>query len=329
MKILFTADWHIKISKDIPEYWERQRLRLLIQEINNIYREHCCNLVVIGGDILDIAKPSTEELDLYFEAMASLNVDKCIIYTGNHEVINFKSCLIGLKEETTRCNPKVEIITEPYRSEDFDIIDFVELHKKEWIPSKSKICFTHVRGSIPPHVKPEIDLEKFNKHGYSLVIAGDLHSVTNSQFVNKTPLLYPGSPFSTTFIRTKPNNNYGVYIVDTDTLSYDWISLDHLPQLILQSISSEEEIKEDSYNRVMYELVGNVVELGKVSNNSLIKKKVNTGITKNPKLDLRKASKLEDEFLLYCRNILKINEKQIEDLLTELHNSVDISKYND
>ena len=67
--------------------------------------------------------------------------------------------------------------------------------EKEPFIIHGNICFTHVRGEIPPHVKPEMDLELFAK--YDLVLAGDLHSYENSQ----KNILYPGSPVTTSFHR--------------------------------------------------------------------------------------------------------------------------------
>ena len=46
--------------------------------------------------------------------------------------------------------------------------------------------FTHVRGEIPPHVKPEVDLDRFED--FPIVFAGDLHAHSNSQ----RNIVYPG-----------------------------------------------------------------------------------------------------------------------------------------
>ena len=57
--------------------------------------------------------------------------------------------------------------------------------------------FTHVRGEIPPHVKPEVDLDMFED--FPVVFAGDLHAHSNTQ----RNIVYPGSPMTTSFHRSK------------------------------------------------------------------------------------------------------------------------------
>ena len=67
-----------------------------------------------------------------------------------------------------------------------------------------KPLFTHVRGEIPPHVKPEVDLDRFED--FPVVFAGDLHAHSNTQ----RNIVYPRSPMTTSFHRTE---------VQTDTFS--------------------------------------------------------------------------------------------------------------
>ena len=44
------------------------------------------------------------------------------------------------------------------------ILPYADLHKKNSIETiDAEYLFTHVRGEIPPHVMPEVDLERFDK----------------------------------------------------------------------------------------------------------------------------------------------------------------------
>lgn len=328
MRILFTADYHIKISKDIPQEWQRNRLGLLTKELNRVLVDKQCDLHIIGGDILDVAKPSTEEMDLYFDTISNLQ-GQGLIFTGNHELYSkTKSCLFNLADETVRCNPNYQVIGS-LRTADFDVIDYVELKQKEWSPKKSDLCFTHVRGAIPPHVKPEINLNRFEEHGYKLVIAGDLHSYQCSQEIGNIRLLYPGSPFSTSYSRNLQTDTHGYLIVDTDTLEVEWGSLDFLPQLLLKSVESVDDMIPDSYHRVMYELVGDVIALGKSPTNELLKKKVNKMVGKEAKLQGLDGN-IGTEVSLYCKNILGLDKEQIKDIITTLHDVVpNLEDFND
>lgn len=328
MNLLFSADWHIKLGKrNIPDAWQRNRFMLLVDKLNKLYTDNNCELHIIGGDILDVANPSTEDLDLYFECIARLK-GNILIYTGNHEMVTkTRSCLSDLAVETSRCNPNARIIDMPYRSEAFDIVDYIELHKKEWVPSKSKICFTHCRGAIDPHVKPEINLEKFYRHGYSKVFAGDLHSVSCCQTTPSIPLLYPGSPFNTSFSREIPED-HGAFIINTDNLLHEWHQLDGIPQLIRLTVDSPDKMVPHEFHRVIYELVGDVVDLGKVKNSELLDKKINTGITREAKLQGLDGD-INTEVGIYCTQILGLDKEKTSDILNELHNVVILDNYND
>lgn len=319
MKILFSADTHIKLGqKGVPKEWQKNRFLMLAERFNKIFIEHNCDLHIIGGDILDVANPSTEELELLFAFLQSMTHEGRI-YTGNHELISKTiSCLFHLADAISNATSNNwKIITEPYRSKEFDIIDYVELHKNTWVFAKSKLCFTHVRGSIPPHVQPEINLNKFAEHGYKLVVAGDLHSYQNTQQINDSlTLLYPGSPLTTSFHRERTKNTNGCLIIDTETLEYEWIELGDLPQLIRKTVTINDELLPDPYDRVIYEVEGDVSELKKLKGSDLLDKKINTKVSKDAKLNLENKTTLE-ELALYLTDVQGLDKESIERLVSK------------
>lgn len=315
MRILFSADWHIKLGqKHVPKLWQINRFTMLVQRLNDLYEEQECDLHIIGGDIFDSFDPSPEEIELYFDLVARLK-HRTWIYSGNHEMKSKKiSVLQNFAEETNRCNSLVEVITEPYRSFDFDIIDYTELHAKKWQPQISKLCLTHVRGSIPPHVTPEIDLSKFD--GYDLVLAGDLHSHQNTQATgNGTTILYPGSPLTTTFHRERTRKTNGCIIINTETLNYSWHELGDLPQLIRKTISVGEELVSDDYDRVIYEVEGDISELKSVKDSDLLDKKINKNVGKPAQLDLMNKSGTDEELAIYLTEIEKLPTDTVQRLV--------------
>lgn len=314
MRILFSADHHVKLGqKGVPQEWQKNRFIMLATRLDAVYREHNCDLHIIGGDILDVATPSTEELELMYAFLDALKDQSGLIYTGNHEMKSKTiSCLFHLADNifnATAGNWKV--ITEPYRSPEFDIVDYVELHKKKWKEPESKLCFTHVRGEIPPHVKPEVDLTKFNC--YHTVVAGDLHSYKNTQQIGDTKLVYPGSPLTTSFHRERTKGTNGCLIIDTDTLEIEWVELGELPQLIRKTITVDDMMEPDPYDRVIYEVEGDVTELKNIKHSDLLDKKLNTKVTKDAKLDLADLSLLE-ELDLYLRDVQKLPSSVIDKL---------------
>ena len=150
MKILFTADWHIKLGqKSVPRDWATNRYELLFEELYKL--EKTVDLHVIGGDLFD-RMPTLDELSLYFQYIRNISI-KTIIYPGNHEAVKKDtSFFTNLKEVTQAINPLVEVIDDYYRLEDMDFIPYNKL--KEFDPKNfsGRTLFTHVRGEIPPHV---------------------------------------------------------------------------------------------------------------------------------------------------------------------------------
>lgn len=319
MRILFSADHHIKLGqKNVPKEWQSNRFLELGDRLDKLFIESNSELHIIGGDILDVADPSTEEIELLF-AFLSRMPHKGIIYTGNHEMINkSKSCLDHLADaifKATNGNWKVE--NTEYRSPDFDIIPYSYLHSKKWAPAQSKICFTHVRGEIPPHVQPEINLDRFQEQGYSVVFAGDLHSSSNSQLIaGRTPLIYPGSPLTTSFHRSRTVNTNGALVIDTDTLTHEWYELGDLPQLIRKTINAGEEMIPDSYDRVIYEVVGDVSELKNLADSELLDKKLNNKVTKDAKLNLHNLP-LVEEIAVYLGEVQKLPKDTIDRIVNK------------
>lgn len=319
MKILFIADKHFKLGqKNVPKDWQINRFLQLAHQVVDIYDSQGCDLIIDGGDVFDTNKPTSDEIDLAVEFFTILKGRPTILYTGNHEMLNKKySALYNFTSMFREISKDFTVITEPFRSPEFDIIDYTELHKKEWEPAQSKLCFTHVRGAIPPHVVPEIDLTRFVKHGYSMVVAGDLHSYQNSQDINGTPLLYPGSPLTTSFHREITKNTNGVFIIDTDTLKVEWVELGHLPQLITKTISVGDEMVKDPYHHVMYELEGDIRELKSVENSELLKKKINRFVATEATLNLSDKSLIEELNVMW-KDVYKLSDAVIARLSSRL-----------
>ncbi len=319
MKLLLSADIHVKLGqKGIPKEWNKNRFLILAERLDKIFKDYSCDLHVIMGDLTDVSNPSTEELELVFAFLEKLN-HKGLIFTGNHELISKTiSCLFYLADAIAKATSyKWKVITEPYRSKDFDIVDYVELHKKTWIPAVGRLCLSHVRGSIPPHVQPEIDLNKFAEHGYKLVVAGDLHSYQNTQQINDSlTLLYPGSPLTTSFHRERTKNTNGCLIIDTETLEYEWIELGDLPQLIRKTVTINDELLPDPYDRVIYEVEGDVSELKKLKGSDLLDKKINTKVSKDAKLNLENKTTLE-ELALYLTDVQGLDKESVECLVSK------------
>lgn len=315
MKILFTADVHIKLgSKNVPIDWAKNRFQMFCEQFSEM--QHSADLVIVGGDVFD-RLPTMDEVELYFDFVESFH-KPTLIYPGNHEMLKKDSTfLTNLKKSTHRLNPLVSMIDDYHENIGFnlDIIPYNKLkdfekHGREF---SGRILCTHVRGEIPPHVKPEVDLDIFNR--WDIVLAGDLHSYENSQ----RNILYPGSPYTTSFHRTRVDT--GAIILDVDNLSHEWRKFD-LPQLIKKTITAEEAstaANATTFDHTIYEVQGDMQELGDLQDSELIATKVLKRDTDSA-LMLDAEMTLDQEVREYVTYILELPEPTVDKVLKEMQN---------
>jgi DNA repair exonuclease SbcCD nuclease subunit len=307
MKVLFTADVHIKLGqKNVPVDWAKNRYNMLWDQLQAIQGE--CDLFVIGGDVFD-KLPNMEELETYFDLVNSCKVDT-IIYAGNHEAVKKDTTFLSnLKQVTNRLNPLVTVIDDYCKVENMDFIPYNKLKEFEKDPFQicGDICFTHVRGEIPPHVKPEMDLTIFDR--WKLVLAGDLHSYENCQ----RNILYPGSPVTTSFHRN--NVDTGIIVLDTLSLEHEWRKL-KLPQLIRKTVNVNDPKPATDYDHTIYQVEGDMQELGELEDSDLIDRKVIKRDTDSA-LILDAEMTMAEEVKEYLTYILELPEQTIESVLKE------------
>lgn len=305
--ILFTADWHIKLGqKNVPVAWALNRYKLFFDQIYSLEKE--CSMHIIGGDLFD-RLPNMEELELYFSFIRKVT-KPTIIYDGNHEATKKnKTFFSQLKQVSRDINPLVHVVDISYIDADlgFGILPYADLHRNNSIEhfDTSKPLFTHVRGEIPPHVKPEVDLDRFSE--FPVVFAGDLHAHSNTQ----RNIVYPGSPMTTSFHRNKVSTGY--LLINEADWSWIWEPFE-LPQLLRKTVKSPDEMIASEYDHTIYELEGDIQELANVKNSELLDKKVVKRSTE-ASLILEKEMSVEDELVEYLRFVLELNEDRIPDIL--------------
>jgi DNA repair exonuclease SbcCD nuclease subunit len=303
--ILFTADWHIKLGqKNVPMPWACSRYELFFQQIEEAVEKHDIKLHIIGGDLFDRV-PSMDELTLYFDFVKNTKV-RTIIYDGNHEATRKnKTFFYNLIRVTNELNPLVEVITETYHEDNWAILPYADLHKKKSIENiDADYLFTHVRGEIPPHVTPEVDLERFDK--YKLVFAGDLHAHENTQ----RNIVYPGSPMTTSFHRNEVKTGY---LVIDESFNWTWHEFT-LPQLIRKTVTSADEMVQTEWHHTIYEVEGDVSDLSGVKNSELLDKKVIRRKTEAT-LILDKEMTIEEELGEYLSYILELDEDKVKKII--------------
>jgi DNA repair exonuclease SbcCD nuclease subunit len=314
MKLLLTADWHIRIGqKNVPKDWQTARFRGMFSELINVYNKHNCTRLVIAGDVFD-KLPNMEELELYFEflEMISNSEVQTYIISGNHEAVKKNTTFLSNLSRATMAASGgwASVVDVPVSIDGVDYLpynclkDFAE-HPQKYFPEPSQILVTHVRGEIPPHVKPEVPLELFDK--WKLVLAGDLHSHTNSQ----RNIVYPGSPLTTSFHRQETAT--GVVIVDTELGGYNFVEWD-MPQLIRKTVQSKDEMVKTEYHHTIYELEGDAIDMSKGIDSELLDKKL---VRKESKasLALTNDMSIRQSLVVYLQEVMKLDSAKLAQVL--------------
>ena len=266
--ILFTADWHVKLGQK-----------------------------------------NMEELELYFSFIRGVTIPT-IIFDGNHEATKKnKTFFTQLKQVSRDINPLINVVDISYIDEElgYGILPYADLHRKGAIDhfDKTKPLFTHVRGEIPPHVKPEIDLNLLED--FPIVFAGDLHAHSNTQ----RNIVYPGSPMTTSFHRNLVKTGY--ILINENDWSWMWEEL-HLPQLIRKTVKSEAEMIPTDFHHTIYEIEGDIQDLAAVKNSDLLDKKVVVRQSETS-LIMDKEMTIQEELIEYLTYILQIKEDKIPDII--------------
>lgn len=303
MKVLFMADTHIKLKqKNVPKEWLLNRYSLLWNKIKKLSKE--VDLTVLGGDIFD-KMPTLEELGIYVDMISNIS-GKTIIFSGNHEATKRGATFFtALKDITEKYTSEVEILLEPCERYGIDFIPYT--HIKVFNPKdfNNDILCTHVRGQIPPHVRPEINLDRFQR--WKTVLAGDLHSYKNSQ----SNILYPGSPFGINF--TRSINTYGVIIFDTCTKTHEFKDM-ALPQLLRQTVKEEKDIVKTEFHHTIYDIEGTEVALSSIKDNELLDKKISIK-KQDSVLNFSNVHSIPEELEIYFQKVLKLSDTEIIELI--------------
>lgn len=102
MKILITADWHIKGERPIcrlDDDWIASQRRT-IHEIRNIFESNLCDQIWILGDLFDAPRCSTEAVNMLVEELLKFPEGSVKVLCGNHDLKdhnydNLNTCSIG------------------------------------------------------------------------------------------------------------------------------------------------------------------------------------------------------------------------------------------
>lgn len=85
MKIIHTADWHI--GKKLHNYDLQEDFECFLQWLLRVIKAEKVEVLLISGDIFDLANPSSSSRTQYYESLVALKkvVKKIILTGGNHD----------------------------------------------------------------------------------------------------------------------------------------------------------------------------------------------------------------------------------------------------
>jgi len=86
MKILHTSDWHI--GQTFKGESREEEHKKFFKWLRDVIKEENIDILIVAGDIFDVANPSNKALKLYYDFLFSLkelNLKKVIIVGGNHD----------------------------------------------------------------------------------------------------------------------------------------------------------------------------------------------------------------------------------------------------
>ena len=316
MKILHVADIHINLhKKKIPYEWQTNRFKMLFDKLLDL--EKSCDVVVLAGDIFD-KKPEPDEICLFLSYANSVTKPTLAI-PGNHEAsTKGNTFLEHFEAEHAINNPNFMLRTKSSRIEiggqGFQLFPYGDMQTGK-IPSyvDGDILIAHIRGEVPPHITAEFDFAKIS--AWPLALLGDLHFQHKYKDYN---VYYSGSPINTTFDRND-SRGYGVNII-TYRSSKDYDVLFHdlgLPKLIRHTVTSDTELKADSYHHIVYEVTGTIDKLSKIQNHELLDKKIAEKPSESSVLDLTDKS-IKQELEAYLDFIKVDNKKSVVALFEKL-----------
>ena len=253
MKILLTADWHLKakhkFSKLIDDkLWDRMCQEKLntLNKIVTYANKSDVGLVVIAGDVFDTSNPP-EALKAELCKILNKFEKPVIIITGrpgDHDYVSENNYVLMDLKEAYGENSKVTIIGSNQYS----------------IPGLL-ICHLMLEG-INDMYKKTVPLSDPMFKDYNTILLGDYHNFYHKKFGGKD-FIYPGTPYPTRY----GENCHSIAVVEVGELSGKLISakkLDLKTYKLIELHELEQPPESDVSYVVKYKLVTKSDKLAKL-----------------------------------------------------------------
>lgn len=261
MKIAFTADLHVgagrslfsDLQSDTPKYLERHRVCFI--ELMEKIKSEKINYVILGGDLLDHARPSPKESELLGWFLHELSdIAEVHVISGNHETLWGGMTALHPVQSYTQANSKIKWhLALEATEESFGKVLWASNHETSKIGKAiqelspdyvvahfaAKGCVYHSGITSPKGFQFEYDPGKI-KHWF----VGDIHL---RQKISPNAS-YPGSPLQINFGETGVK---GFDVYDTESKKLKQIILKNTTPLLTEYVQDKlPEFSENAIYRV-------------------------------------------------------------------------------
>lgn len=254
MKVAIVGDVHLTLRK--YKEFEENRFKLLIDELIAAKPQ----IIIFAGDLLDVARPSLEELGLLNNALSKLesNGIKVRIIDGNHEALSDSTSLYDYIMPDDKRYIKDGYLYHIRNTYDPNL----GIRLTGWTSVKTvqhqsgQVLITHLRANHKMLVE-EYSIKHLSEM-YNLVFMGDLH-FRYSPYEN---VHYTSSPYSTKFT-SGSLKDYGYILLETQDYTWEYKDL-KLPCKIKRACEYkdiEKTLKGLEKHLVKLEITGTLEEL--------------------------------------------------------------------
>ena len=234
MKILHTADWHI--GKSLYKYDLYDDIGLFFQDLLTIIGEEEVDVLLISGDIFDLANPSNKDKELYYQFLADLLKVKVhvVITAGNHDsarmieapatlMKNLNIHLVGQGTDLEKQVVHLDLGRGPKGRNEIVIAAVPFLRDRDVRTSQAgesvSVKAKNLAGGIVQHYQNIYDIIQDKHPGVPSIAMGHLHMQGASTSDSE---------------RDIPIGNLGGISVESFNLGYDYVALGHIhrPQVL-------------------------------------------------------------------------------------------------
>lgn len=290
MRFLHTADWHI--GKKLNGYDLLADQKYILEQILQVAKDKQVDALVIAGDLYDRSVPAVDAVELFNQTIVEMNLNNqlpILAISGNHDSGVrleagspwFAQTKFHLHTRLAQAFVPVEMADvqfyllpyfEPFEArlyfeEDLKTIKaamqrVVEEMKKTFDPMKKQVLISHFFVAGSSRTDSEIQIEVGGLDGvpadlltdFSYVALGHLHNKDALQEKNSQ---YSGAPLK--FSVSEANQQKGVFLVDTETDTREFIPLTPLHELKVITASFQELLDPEYYQQIDREAFLHVV----------------------------------------------------------------------